>query len=182
MRDRLATVPATQVRDATAAVADRLAGIPALVAAPSVMVYVSCDPEIGTHDLIRRWLADGRRVCVPLFDESTHRYLASELKAFEDLATGKFGILEPPPGKARPLPIRSVQAFVVPGLAFDPTGNRLGRGRGYYDRILGEARGVKVALAYAFQLVDEVPVRHHDVGVDFLVTETQVVHCKRTDQ
>ena len=66
----------------------------------------------------------------------------------------------------------------MPGLAFDVKGNRLGRGRGFFDALLRQAKGAKIALAHDFQLLDEVPADAHDVRVDFIVTESRVVNCK----
>lgn len=148
-----------------------------------LMAFVSFGTEIHTHELLRSLLAEGRRVCVPSFDSVGQRYICSELKHFdEDLREGVLGVLEPRHDVIRPVHADKLDAWLVPGLAFDEQGNRLGRGMGYFDRLLYGARGVKVGLAYDFQLVNRVPTEPHDVRLDFIVTETKVVHCKRTDQ
>jgi len=154
-----------------------------LVSAEWVMGFVSFGREVHTHELLRAMLAEGRRVCVPSFDVAGQRYICSELKHFDwDLREGNMGILEPRHEVIRPVRADKMDAWLVPGLAFDEHGNRLGRGMGYFDRLLCGARGVKIGLAYDFQLMEEVPSEPHDVRLDFIVTETRVIHCKRTDQ
>ncbi|NQU10131.1 5-formyltetrahydrofolate cyclo-ligase [bacterium] len=169
--------PAT-VRAHSAAVARRLAEWSGLAAAHCIFAYVSLGAEIDTHPLIRGWLAAGRRVCVPVFDRATRTYRAIELHDFDaDLRPGFFGILEPRPGVGEPVAPADWEAVIVPGLAFDPAGNRLGHGRGHFDRLLGPTAARKVALAHAFQLVPAVPTAHHDVAVAVIITEQQLIDC-----
>ena len=99
-----------------------------------------------------------------------------------ELATGKFGILEPKPGAVRLTALDRIDAVLVPGLAFDETGNRLGRGLGHFDRLLRQTSGAKIALAFDFQVLDEVPAETHDARMDFIVTETRVVNPKGNRQ
>ena len=104
----------------------------------------------------------------------------SELRDFHgELHVGKFQILEPKPEAIRLAKVEVVEVFLLPGLAFDETGNRLGRGKGYFDRLLHMVRGTKIALAHEFQVLNEVPAGPHDVPVNFIVTENRVVHCQR---
>ncbi len=171
MRRRLAELPAAELRAHSAAVWERLAVLPAFAAARCVCAYVSTGPEIETHGLIRQLLALGRRVCVPAF---AGEYVPAQINDFDaDLANGKFGILEP-----RTVIPAEPDVWLVPGLAFDVKGNRLGRGRGFYDAMLRQARGPKLALAHDFQLLGEVPTEAHDARVDFVITESRVVTCK----
>ena len=183
MRERLASLSPSQVRARSAAVWERLSVLPEFVSANWLLVYVSKGHEIDTHGLIQQLLAIGKHVCVPKFDDAARRYVASELKDFvAELAEGKFGILEPKQEAVRLVGADKLDALLVPGLAFDGNGNRIGRGMGFFDRLLREARGIKIALAYDFQVLNEVPADAHDVRVDFIVTEKRVVSCKRTNQ
>jgi 5-formyltetrahydrofolate cyclo-ligase len=171
MRRRLAELTAADVRAHSAAVWERLAGLPQFATAGCVCAYVSTGHEIETHGLIRQLLAIGRRVCAPAF---VGEYQPAQIRDFDaDLAKGKFGILEP-----RTVTPARPDVWLVPGLAFDPRGNRLGRGRGFYDAMLRQARGPKLALAHDFQLLDEIPADAHDARVDFVITESRVVTCK----
>ncbi len=154
------------------AVAKQLATVPAFIKAKSLVVYVSFGSEIETHVLIRQLLTEGRHVCVPAFQNG--KYFAAEIEDFDrDLITGKLNILEPK--LLRHVPVARPEVWLVPGLAFDRKGNRLGRGKGYFDALLQHAPGIKIALTHDSQLLNEVPVEPHDVRMDFIVTENQVV-------
>ncbi|MCX7888031.1 MAG: 5-formyltetrahydrofolate cyclo-ligase [Verrucomicrobiae bacterium] len=174
----LAALSPGEVRRRSEAVCRRALAVRDLATARWVMGFVSFGTEVHTHELLRALLAEGRRVCVPSFDPVGQRYLCSELKHFDsDLTEGKLGILEPRHGAVRPVPSQRIEAWLVPGLAFDLRGNRLGRGMGYFDRLLCDAGGVKIGLGYDFQLLEEVPTEQHDARLDFVVTETQTIHC-----
>ena len=176
MLTHLAGLDVATVHRHSVAVAKRLPTLPAFESAKSLVVYVSFGNEIETHDLIRQLLADGRHVCVPSFDAGN--YLVAEILDFDqDMFVGKYNILEPK--HLRRVPVTRPDVWLVPGLAFDQKGNRLGRGKGCFDALLQHARGVKIALTHDFQLLNEVPTEPHDVHMDFIVTETQVVQCLR---
>jgi 5-formyltetrahydrofolate cyclo-ligase len=179
MRARLAEQGAADVRAKSAAIWERLSILKEFTTTARLLVYVSTGNEVDTQGLIRQLLAMGRQVCVPRFEPATEHYAASELQDFDaELTTGKYGILEPKPGVIRPVALDQIDATLVPGLAFDETGNRLGRGSGHFDRLLGRTSGVKIALAFDFQILDEVPAEAHDAHMDFIVTETRVVNPK----
>lgn len=180
MRTTLASLTPSDMRTRSASVWERLWQAAELVSADWLLVYVSKGNEVDTHGLIQQWLALGKHVCVPTFDEAIQQYAASELHDFNaELAEGRFGIPEPKPESVRPVETSRLQAMLVPGLAFDETGNRLGRGTGYFDRLLRDVRGAKIALAYDFQILNEVPTTDHDVRMDFIVTETRLINCQR---
>jgi 5-formyltetrahydrofolate cyclo-ligase len=172
MRALLAGMDAETCRQHSEVIAKRAMSLPSFVSARCVCLYVSTGGEAGTHELIAGALAQGRRVCVPWLDRKGGTYRLSEISAFpSDLAPGAFGILEPVADKIRLVEAPVVDLWFVPGLAFDARGMRLGRGRGVYDRLLKNAGGVRVGLAYDAQIVDRLPVESHDVRMDWLVTE-----------
>jgi|ERR1051326_7201695 5-formyltetrahydrofolate cyclo-ligase len=143
--------------------------------ARSVLSFVSMAREVGTHNLIRHCLLAGKKVCVPAFDRERKRYFTVAIEDFDrDLSLGHYDILEP--CAAKPTDMQADIAF-VPGLAFDKCGNRLGRGKGYFDALLTGFHGVKVALAFDFQFVDSVPSTARDVPIDIVVTEERVHRC-----
>lgn len=182
MRDRLAALTEPQVRAGSAAIWERLSLLPPMAGADWLLAYVSRVHEVDTRGLIQQLLAMGRHVCVPAFDETAQRYTVSEVRDFyADLAEGRFGILEPKREAVRAVGSDRLDVLLLPGLAFDEQGNRLGRGLGFFDRLLAEARGAKIALAHDFQVLKEVPVDAHDVRVDFIVTEKRIVSCKGTN-
>jgi 5-formyltetrahydrofolate cyclo-ligase len=183
MRDQLKSLSSSDVAQRSASIWERLAVLTEFVSAQGLLIYVSRGNEVATHGLIRQLLAMGKRVTVPSFDGAAGHYVASELTDFDgELVGGRFGILEPGQTHVRAVDANKLDALLVPGLAFDGNGNRIGRGMGFFDRLLREARGTKIALAYDFQLLNEVPADAHDVRMDFIVTEKRVVSSKGIDE
>jgi len=183
MQAHLARQSAPDVRAKSAAIWERLSVLSDFTGATRLLIYISKETEVDTHGLIRQLLAMGRQVCVPCFEPAKQQYVASELRDFDaDLVAGKFGILEPKPEAIRPAAPDQIDAVLAPGLAFDETGNRLGRGKGFFDRLLHEVRGVRIALAFDFQIRAEVPAEAHDARMDFVVTETRVIKIKGNRQ
>jgi len=156
----------------------KFAALPRYSAARTVMFYVDFGDEVRTRCLLEAALDEGKRVVVP--------YCAGDvLKPFrlvsmDELALGTYGILEP---KAelrqnvdRRVRLPEVELAMVPGVAFDRKGGRLGHGKGYYDRLLASAGPDTelVALAFECQVFPEIPMLPHDVYMDKVVTETAV--------
>jgi 5-formyltetrahydrofolate cyclo-ligase len=167
-----------EVQQRSAAICARLTDLPAFANARRVFAYVSRGHEVMTHELIQQMLAAGREVGMPAYDTATDTYRASLVEQFpDDLHPGKLDILEP--RAVRPVGLDQFEVLLVPGVAFDVHGHRLGRGKGYFDRLLEGARGVKIGLAYEFEVLAEVPVAAHDVPMDLIVTETKTFHCQR---
>jgi len=160
------------------AIEDRLFGFEPFAAARTVLFYASFNNEVRTGGAIRRAIREGKRIAVPVTKVEEKRLETSLVTDFdEDLQPGAFGIPEPKPGRVRPVPDDEIDIVVVPGVAFDRRGNRVGYGGGYYDRFVGRVRiGVPlIAVAFAFQLMDEVPAAEHDLRVDALITEEETI-------
>ncbi len=121
----------------------------------------------GEPDL-RPWL-DPSRLVIAL-PRTAGGHITMHRWRGEPLIPGPFRIPEPPPELPVVAP-REVDLWLVPGVAFDPRGNRLGHGAGYYDRLLAGAPGRKIGVAWAFQVVDHVPSAPHDIPMDALVTD-----------
>lgn len=131
-----------------------------------VLAYWSLPDEVSTHQFIIKW-ASSKRLVLPIVVGDT-----LELRAFnglENLETNStFGIHEPKSEEfVNP---QDVDFAIIPGVAFDNKGNRLGRGKGFYDRFLKETKAYKVAVCYNFQLIDDVPVSILDVPMDLVVS------------
>lgn len=166
----LAGLDAGTVRAHSAAVWERLARLPEFQAGTCFCTYVSMGNEIVTHGLIRQLLAIGRRVCVPAF---VGKYVPAQITDFDaDLVPGKLGILEP-----KTVVPAQPDLWLVPGIGFDQHGNRLGRGKGYYDALLQAAPGVKIGIGHDFQVIADLPIEGHDVRLDFVVTERQTLRA-----
>ena len=142
-----------------------------------VLAYISFGTEVNTHGCIRSLLAtDAMQVLVPVVaDRKASTLILSELHAWNELSTGAYGILEPKPEHIREHPASDVDLALVPGIAFDRQGNRIGYGGGYYDVLLKRIDGRAVALAYGFQVLEELPRESHDVQVEDIVTEDGVI-------
>lgn len=146
---------------------DKLENNKSFINSKTILFYWSMDDEIHTHDFILKW-SSSKRIILPEVNGDK-----LDLKVFtgkSDLKEGeKFGILEPK-GKIF-LDYDSIDLVIVPGLAFDSNGNRLGRGKAYYDKLLPKLHAYKIALCFSFQFVQNVPVDVLDVKVDEIITE-----------
>ena len=127
---------------------------------------------MDTHGLLRYFLAVGMTVAVPkILPGKT--MIACRFTRWEDLAPGELGILTPPGDTSCPGPFDLV---ITPGLGFTPQGQRLGYGRGYYDRWFAEQRGArKIALAFEVQVMNDIPHAQNDIPVDMLITEKRII-------
>lgn len=143
--------------------------------ASTVITYVAKKQEIETRGIIHAAFANGKQVAVPKCRENgvMDFYLITSM---DDLKEGCFGIMEPDEDKCRLLEDFSDSICIVPALAFDPQGQRLGYGGGYYDRFLRTYTGVSAGLCYAGFLKWDLPVEAHDLPVSLLVTDRYARH------
>ncbi|MFO0910554.1 MAG: 5-formyltetrahydrofolate cyclo-ligase [Isosphaeraceae bacterium] len=150
--------------------------LPGLDEAQSILLYVRAFPEeVETHDWIDWVVGSGRRLILPRVDRAARCLrLHAVTNLTGDLAAGTLGILEPRPGAPLVSP-DAVDWVLVPGLAFDDRGYRLGRGAGYYDRLLPQLRPSVPRWAVAFdpQWVEALPVEPHDVALDGIVSPSR---------
>lgn len=154
-----------------AAILKRLLELPEYKAATLVLTYVSTAIEVDTLELIRRALAEGKRVAVPYCIPGKIDMLFCEIFSLDDLTPGSFGVLEPDPEKQPVLREFSDSVCVLPGLGFDLEGYRLGYGKGYYDRFLSKYPGTNLGVCYNVCLKPLLPHGRYDRMVDVLVTE-----------
>jgi len=157
---------------------ERLARLPQYAGARTVLCYVSFRSEVSTHAFLAQMWADGKRVVVP-YCVAKHLELFC-LSSFDDLVPGTLGILEPKPELReqdhRRAQVQELELLVIPGLALDRQGGRVGYGKGYFDRLLPGARpdALLAAVAFECQLFDAVPMQPYDVRVDAVITETAI--------
>ena len=166
MRQLNSALDSRQRLRASAAIFSAVERLPEFRAARTVAVFAALPDEPATDEVLARW-ASTRRVVLPRVEGDAMRFYACRPDA---LVFGAFGILEPQ--GERPCPAGEIDLVVCPGVAFTADGRRLGRGRGYYDRYLGDPafRGFRVGVCYAHQLVDDLPVEPHDVRMDRVIT------------
>jgi 5-formyltetrahydrofolate cyclo-ligase len=138
-----------------------------------VMFYVSLKDEVDTLPMIDEALGMGKRVCVPVILKEDMRLIAGEIKdRVKDLEKQHFGIYQPRADRVREVPLEDIDLVVVPGIAFDRKNVRLGRGHGYYDRFLSGLpdKTKTIGLAFAFQVLEDLPRDPHDIPVSKLIT------------
>jgi 5-formyltetrahydrofolate cyclo-ligase len=163
---------------------DRLLGLDEIRNAGIIFLFASFRSEVDTSGMIRQLLGDGKKIVLPVVDRESHRLTLYEIKELAELSAGYMGIPEPSVRTAERLAdINEVDAAVVPGAAFDPEGNRIGYGGGYYDIILS---GLKkkipvIAVAYEEQVADTIPSEPHDIKVDLIVTDRRTIRPDRSD-
>ena len=131
-----------------------------------IAVYLASKEEIDLTDFIAAALSFGCAVAAPRWNGTEYELV--RIENLETLVKGPHGILEPPAGPV--VQPNDVRAWLVPGLAFTKEGGRLGYGGGWYDRFLCKVpkRVPKIGVAYAFQLVDELPTEPHDIRLTFV--------------
>lgn len=139
-----------------------------------VMCYVSVDGEVETRPILEQALIDGKRVVVPVTLKSPRRLVAVEIQDLKlDLKRkGPFKIPQPVLRQRRVVSPEKLDLVIVPGIAFDRWGRRLGRGMGYFDRFLAQvpASVPRIGLAFRFQMVKEIPWESHDQPVSRVIT------------
>lgn len=163
-----------------AAIHARVLALPYWAGAASLCTFVGVKSEVDTMPLISAGLAAGKRVSVPVVEGG--KLTLYRIESLDDLAPAPFGLLEPKRElrrKHRRVVGTAVSLFLVPGVAFDRTGGRLGYGKGYYDALLAGTKPVvpKVGIAFAVQMVDQVPMGPTDVRLPIIVTEDETCLC-----
>jgi 5-formyltetrahydrofolate cyclo-ligase len=155
---------------------------PEFAAATTVMVYIDVRTEVRTRQHLPKLLQGGKRIVVPYcVDGELELFL---LENMDELSIGMYKILEPKeelrdaPGKQ--VDVKELDLIMVPGVAFDPNGARMGHGFGYYDKLLEHARKDTplVALAFECQIFPEIPTHAHDVFMDKIITEERIIAGK----
>ena len=170
IRELKRAVPMAERLSRSEAIMHRVESLPEFKTAEVVLLYWSMADEVQTHSFVDRWHRD-KVVLLPCVDGDMLRL--RQYTGPECMVSGEqFGIGEPRKTENGEWNAASVECIVVPGVAFDRNGNRMGRGRGFYDRLLKSAtKAVKVGVCYDFQLVDEVPTEPHDVRMDIVIAE-----------
>jgi len=176
MRDLRRVLPSEACATRSAAICERLQALPELGRASVVVGYVAFRKEADPTAVLRSAEAAGKLVGLPRVQPDgtleLHRYASGDA-----LVENGYGITEPDEHAARIAPER-VSLVIVPTLAVDATGHRIGYGQGFYDRLLPRlSAAFKVAIAYDFQLLAETPNMPGDVAVDCVITDKQALRC-----
>jgi len=146
--------------------------------AKTVLFYLSKGSEVQTKEMIKKTLKD-KEICLPVTDKLSHNIVICRFNGFDGLHQGAYGILEPK--DLQIVDLFEIDLVIIPGIAFDRTGARIGHGKGYYDKLLKNLGIPKIALAFSSQIVEEIPREDHDVDVDKIITENGVIDCDSKD-
>ncbi|SPE57247.1 5-formyltetrahydrofolate cyclo-ligase [Verrucomicrobia bacterium] len=145
--------------------------------AQSILFFAPLPEEVDLWPLVEEALAAGKTVALPRFEAAHGHYSACQVRNLaRDLKPGQFGIREPV-NTCPQLVLNLLDFILVPGVAFDLQGRRVGRGRGFYDRLLGVLRGVTCGVAFDEQIVEAIPVEPHDAVVTYILTPTRWVRA-----
>ncbi|HWR56911.1 MAG: 5-formyltetrahydrofolate cyclo-ligase [Bacillota bacterium] len=175
-------LPAAVRRQAGESIQHTLLGLPVFQSAAVLMVYVGMESEICLDDLSRQLLRLEKRVLIPYLHAQPGKMDASEIFDWErELTQGKFNTRVQKPEFYRPCDPRDIEVIILPAVAFDKQGNRLGYGGGYYDRYLKRLspKTVLIGVNYATQIVDKLPAYPHDMPVDLIVHEQGVIKTEK---
>lgn len=145
---------------------ERLENTAAFMMANNILMYHSLPDELPTRTFLKKW-KDRKKFFLPRVNGVNLDILPFDESRLE---LGAFHIEEPVGDNI--VDVDEIELIVVPAVAYDRKGNRLGRGKGYYDRLLATTRATKVGVGYEFQLVDEIPSEVHDVPMDMVITQT----------
>lgn len=162
-------------------IVDQIGSLAIYKTARTVLGYLNFGSEVASEVWVRQALTDGKQVLLPRVNKASKRLELFEVKDLgSDVAIGAYGIREPIAERCRRFEaLGEIDLILMPGVAFDREGGRLGYGGGYFDRLLAHLphRPVLIAGAFAMQIVKEIPQESTDHKVDWLVTENETIRC-----
>ncbi len=164
MKRRKAALTTEEKAAEATGVWQRVEQLPCFVTARHILLYHALPDEVDTREALERWAAQGKTLYLPVVvgdDLVLRRY------DHETMQQGAFGIWEP---VGENVDEAQIELIIVPGVAFDSKGNRLGRGKGYYDRLLSRSTAVRVGVCYSCQLLPSLPAEPHDCLMHYVVT------------
>lgn len=169
MKSMRMMLSAQEKLEAAARVFEKLEKTAQFVMAERILIYHSLPDELFTHDFLEKW-AGRKQIFLPRVNGDDLDILPYDKDA---LATGSFHIAEPT-GASCADPA-DIELIVVPAVAFDRTRMRLGRGRGFYDRLLSATSAIKIGIGYDFQVYETLPAELHDIPMDLVITESYII-------
>ena len=143
--------------------------------AEKIHIFISKADEPDTTLIIESAWKSGKTVAVPCLLPGTFELFHSKLESFDNLFSGALGVLEPSPEVRIKMNPESFDLVIIPGVAFDRSGGRLGYGKGYYDRFLEQTCAFLLAIAFDFQVIEKVPTEKHDVLMNGILTEDGII-------
>jgi 5-formyltetrahydrofolate cyclo-ligase len=173
--------PVSELNYKSSEINARLLELPEVRNSKTISTYLHSGSEVRTGEIGEWARSNGKRLIVPISDRANKVLLFSQVKSPErELETGSYGIPEPKKEFRRLVPLEEADVILIPGVAWDKSGYRIGYGAGYYDRSINamRTRVLKVGLAYEFQLVPNVPRSRYDRRVDKIATERRIINTE----
>ena len=175
----LAALSEKEIAEKTKAIERRLFDFANFLEARIVLLYVSDKNEVDTENILKQTHAYGKIIVLPIFnaEKGSVRLLKVDDPG-RDLVVGPRGIFEPNPQRCREVPMECIDIAIIPGVAVDEKGGRLGAGDGTYDRLIPQLPITtrKVSLALEDQVVPQIPTESHDKHVDIIITDKRIIY------
>ncbi len=186
MKDRLRksiekkrnTLSTSEVLEKSSRIKKRIFEMDLFRDAQTILFYVSYGNEVYTHDMIKESIGMGKTVVVPKSVTKNNALILSRLTDWDNLEVGAYNILEPKQESIEQVDVESIDLIIVPGVVFDESGNRIGHGKGYYDRLLNDSQNIpNIGLAFELQMIDNIESEKHDEKIDVIITEDRIMKC-----
>ncbi len=175
----ISAMPENERAEKTRAIENRLFEFANFLEAKIALLYVNCDHEVQTENIIKRSYQYNKIVVLPSFDPEKFEMSLMKVDHFaKNLVPGPRNVLEPDATRCKAVPMERIDIAIIPGLAFDEKGGRIGTGRGYYDRLIPRLAITtrKVALTFEEQIVAQIPMESHDKHVDIIITDKRIIY------
>jgi 5-formyltetrahydrofolate cyclo-ligase len=175
----ISAVAESDITKKVSAIEDRLFEFANFLEAKIALLYVGGENEVQTSNIIKRAYSYNKIVVLPAFDPKTFEMELMKVDKFaQELKSGPRGVPEPDASRCKIVPIDRIDIAIIPGIAFDEKGGRIGTGRGYYDRLIPKLAITtrKVALTLEEQIIPQVPMESHDKHVDIIITEKRIIY------
>ncbi len=142
----------------------------------NIALYMPIKNEVDLSSLIPFLFENGKNIYLPVTDTISQTMYFSKLYEEQNFKNGSFGILEP--ANKIKADITLIDTLLIPGIAFSRKGDRIGWGKGYYDKALSHSDATKIGVCYDFQLVDEIFSDAHDCRMDYIISESELIKCE----
>jgi len=169
----------SQIDEKTRAIEARLFEFANFLESKIALLYVNGDYEVRTDKIINRSYDYSKIVVLPAFDPEKFSMNLMKVDHYaQDLVLGPRNVLEPDTNRCKTVPMERIDIAIIPGIAFDEKGGRIGSGKGYYDRLIPKLAITtrKVALTFEEQIVPQIPMESHDKHVDIIITDKRIIY------
>jgi 5-formyltetrahydrofolate cyclo-ligase len=177
--EKFAALSANEIAEKTKAIENRLFDFANFLESKIALLYVNNEHEVLTGNILKRAYTYNKIVVLPVYNTENFEMELKKVDDIEkDMVPGPRDILQPDESRCKIVPIDKIDIAIIPAVALDEKGGRIGSGKGYYDRLIPRLAITtrKVALAFEEQIVPQVPIESHDKHVDIIITENRVIY------